>query len=154
MTGTEAKKKIEALRKDLRRHERLYYVENRIEISDTEFDQRMRQLRGLEEQFPQYDDPDSPTHRVGGAPAEGFATVLHSRPMLSLDNAYNLEELAGWEERVRRLVGKEPFGYVAELKIDGLSVALRYEKGRLARGLTRGDGTRGEDVTPNVRAIQ
>jgi DNA ligase (NAD+) len=154
MTGAEAKKKIEALRKDLRRHERLYYVENRIEISDAEFDQRMGQLRGLEEQFPQYDDPDSPTHRVGGAPAEGFATILHSRPMLSLDNAYNLEELAGWEERVRRLVGKERFGYVAELKIDGLSVALRYEKGRLARGLTRGDGTRGEDVTPNVRAIQ
>ncbi len=148
-----AKERIELLREDLRRHERLYYVENRAEITDAEFDRRMRELRELEEAFPELDDPDSPTHRVGGAAAEGFATVPHSRPMLSLENAYSREELAEWDRRARKLAGGAPFGYVAELKIDGLSLSLRYEGGRLLRGVTRGDGVRGEDVTRNVRTI-
>lgn len=149
----EASKKIESLREDLRRHERLYYVENRMEISDAEFDRRMRELRELEEQFPELDVPDSPTHRVGGAPAESFETVPHASPMLSLENAYSVDELDAWDRRARKLAGSEPFGYVAELKIDGLSLSLRYEGGRLACGVTRGDGLRGEDVTRNVKTL-
>jgi DNA ligase (NAD+) len=149
-----AQQEIEALRSDLRRHERLYYVENRVEISDAEFDRRLRALRRLEEEFPDFDDPSSPTHRVGGEPVDSLPTVGHASPMLSLENAYSLEELEGWRDRAVRLAGGKAFGYVAELKIDGLSIALSYENGRLVRGATRGDGLRGEDVTANVRTIR
>ncbi len=154
MNRAHARREIEALRGDLRRHERLYYVENRVEISDAEFDRRLRELRRLEEEFPEFDDPSSPTRRVGGEPVESLPTVEHASPMLSLENAYSVEELSEWRDRAVRLAGGRPFGYVAELKIDGLSIALRYEKGRLVRGATRGDGTRGEDVTANVRTIR
>jgi DNA ligase (NAD+) len=154
VTGAkDARERIEALREDLRRHERLYYVENRMEISDAEFDRRLRELKQLEEAHPELDDPDSPTHRVGGAASEGAVTVAHSQPMLSLENAYSLEELSEWDRRARKLAGGAGLSYVAELKIDGLSLSLRYEHGRLARGVTRGDGYRGEDVTRNVRTI-
>jgi DNA ligase (NAD+) len=153
MTPARAEARIRELREDLERHERLYYVENRIEISDAEFDRRMTELRRLEEEFPQFRDPNSPTGRVGGTPAAELPTVVHRVPMLSLENAYSTEELDQGNARAEKLAGG-PFASVAELKIDGLSIALRYEGGRLVRGATRGDGVRGEDVTANVRTIR
>jgi DNA ligase (NAD+) len=147
--------KIEQLRQDIRRHEELYYVRAAPEISDAEFDALMHQLKELEQRHPELLTPDSPTQRVGGRPAEGFATVEHIQPMLSLDNAYDEEELRAFDERVRKGLGLQISPtYVAELKIDGLSIALTYEGGRLVRGATRGDGVRGEDVTPNVRTVR
>ncbi len=150
---------IEALREELRYHEHLYYVLDAPVISDAEYDAKMRALRVLEEAHPELVTEDSPTQRVGGRPAEGFRKVTHSRPMLSLDNAYNAEELMAWDRRVRELAGELPVLYAAELKLDGLSVAMHYEvqasgDARLMRGLTRGDGQTGEDVTSNVRTIR
>ncbi len=149
-----ARRRVEELRGELRRHERLYYVENRPEITDAEFDRLMRELQELEAAHPELASADSPSRRVGGEPAEGFATVEHVSPMLSLENAYSWEEAQAWLARNTRLLGREPGGFIAELKIDGLSIALRYENGVLVRGATRGDGTRGEDVTANVRTIR
>src|SRR5262245_57404557 len=147
--------RLESLRRDIRRHEELYYVHASPEISDAEFDALMRELQELEAASPELVTPDSPTQRVGGRPVEGFPTVEHLVPMLSLDNAYNEEELRAFDERVRRGLGtNEPVTYVTELKIDGLSIALTYENGLLVRGATRGDGVRGEDVTPNVRTVR
>ena len=152
MDSSRAKERIEELRGEIERHNRLYYGEHRIEISDAEYDLRLRELRRLEEEHPELESADSPTRRVGGeAPAGGG--VAHTSAMLSLENAYSIDELAEWDARARKLAAGAPFGYVAELKIDGLSIALRYEKGRLVRGATRGDGLRGEDVTENVRSI-
>jgi DNA ligase (NAD+) len=148
----ESEREIEKLRSEIRRHERLYYVENRPEISDYEFDQLMRRLAELERQHPELRTLDSPTLRVGGEPSSGFATVLHEPPMLSIENAYSLEELREWEERVRRQIGEVE--YHADLKIDGVSLDLLYEDGVLTRGATRGDGVRGDDVTANVRTIR
>lgn len=154
MSATPAAR-AEALRRQIRRHEELYYVHARPEISDQEFDRLMRELQALETAHPELVVPESPTQRVGGRPAENFETVTHAAPMLSLDNAYSEEELRAFDERVRRGLGSEgPVTYVAELKIDGLSIALTYVNGRLVRGATRGDGTRGEDVTANVRTIR
>jgi len=152
--GVEARKRIEELREDLRRHERLYHVDNKPEITDAEFDRRMRELQELEAVHPELRSADSPTRRVGGEPAEGFETVVHAQPMLSLENAYSWEEAEAWLARNARMLGEEPRGFVAELKIDGLSISLRYEGGALVRGATRGDGQRGEDVTGNVRTIR
>ena len=149
-----ARRRAEALRDELRRHERLYYVDNRPEIADAEFDSLMRELIALEAEHPDLASPDSPSRRVGGQPASEFATVVHAEPMLSLENAYSWDEAAAWGARAARVLGREPRGFVAELKIDGLSIALRYEGGRLVRAATRGDGTRGEDVTDNVRTIR
>ena len=144
-----------ALRDLIRHHEERYYVFDAPEISDQEFDALMRDLQALERDHPELVTPDSPTQRVGGRPVEGFPTVEHLRQMLSLDNAYNEQELREFGERVRRgLDSPGPITYVAELKIDGLSIALTYENGRLTRGATRGDGSRGEDVTSNVRTIR
>ncbi len=152
MTPTE---RVEHLRAEIRRHEELYYVHASPEISDAEFDALMRELQALETAHPELSSPDSPTRRVGGRPTEAFATVEHLMPMLSLDNAYSEDELREFDERVRRgLDTSSAVAYVAELKIDGLSIALTYEDGRLVRGATRGDGTRGEDVTANVRTIR
>ncbi len=149
------RKKIETLRSDLERHNRLYYLEARPEISDYEFDQMLRELAELEKQHPEFDDPNSPTRRVGGVPIEGdFPTVVHEPPMLSIENAYTLDELREWHERVLRGIGHENVEYEAELKIDGVSISLLYENGRLVRGATRGDGARGDDVTPNVRTVR
>ena len=144
------------LRQLIRHHEERYYVLNDPEISDAEFDALMKELVALEREHPELVTPDSPTRRVGGRPVAGFATVEHAAPMLSLDNAYSEEELRAFDERVRRGLGAgdAPAGYVAELKIDGLSIALTYEHGLLVRGVTRGDGLRGEDVTSNVRVIR
>jgi DNA ligase (NAD+) len=147
--------RITHLRAEIRRHEELYYVQATPEIADADFDTLLRELRELEAKHPELVTPDSPTQRVGGRPAEGFATVEHLVPMLSLDNAYDEAELRAFDDRVRRgLDTKDPVEYVAELKIDGLSIALTYEDGRLVRGATRGDGVRGEDVTPNVRTVR
>jgi DNA ligase (NAD+) len=147
--------RIQQLRDDIRRHEELYYVHAAPEISDADFDAMMRELQQLEAAHPELQSPDSPTQRVGGRPVEGFPTVEHLAPMLSLDNAYNEEELRAFDERVRRGLGtSDAIAYAAELKIDGLSIALTYENGRLVRGATRGDGTRGEDVTANVRTVR
>jgi DNA ligase (NAD+) len=147
-------KKIEALREKIRHHEYLYYVLDHPEIADTEFDKLMRQLKDLEAEHPEIVTPDSPTQRVGGKPREGFVKVPHSSPMLSLDNTYNEEELRDWERRVHELSGRKDVDYVCELKLDGMSLALIYEDGKLVRGITRGDGSVGEDVTLNVRTVR
>jgi DNA ligase (NAD+) len=159
MTTPSAAHKIEELRKQLRHHEHLYYVLDAPEISDADYDALMNDLKRLESTHPELVTPDSPTQRVGGKPAEGFAKVRHSRPMLSLDNAYSREELNDWDRRVHELAGRLPVEYTSELKLDGLSVALHYEPAehgaaRLARGVTRGDGQEGEDVTTNIRTIR
>jgi len=149
--------RIADLRTRIRHHEERYYVHDAPEISDADFDRLMRELAALEAAHPEYQDPSSPTTRVGGRPAEGFETVTHLAPMLSLDNAYSEEELREFHARVCRgleIPEDSPVDYVAELKIDGLSIALTYEGGRLVRAATRGDGIRGEDVTPNVRVIR
>jgi len=153
-TAKDVEKKVEALRKKIRHHEYRYYVLDDPEISDAEFDVLMNQLKELEKAHPELVTPDSPTQRVGGKPREGFVKVPHSSPMLSLDNTYNLEELQNWEQRVHQLSGRKDVEYVCELKLDGMSLALRYEDGKLVRGLTRGDGTIGEDVTLNVRTVR
>ncbi len=152
--------RAEELRAELRRHEHLYYVLDAPEIADADYDALMNELKRIEAEHPELLTPDSPTQRVGGKPAEGFKKVRHSRPMLSLDNAYSAEELADWDRRVRELAGGLPVEYITELKLDGLSVALRYEAGpgggsaRLVTGITRGDGQTGEDVTSNIRTIR
>jgi DNA ligase (NAD+) len=149
------KKKIEALRKRIRHHDYLYYVLSQPEISDKEYDVLMRQLKELEDKYPKYKSDYSPTVRVGGVVLEGFKTVRHKQKMLSLDNAYSAQELRNWDERVRKGLGKdEEIEYVVELKIDGVSANLTYEKGRLIIGATRGDGETGEDVTQNIKTIR
>ncbi|HEY2830375.1 MAG TPA: NAD-dependent DNA ligase LigA [Thermoanaerobaculia bacterium] len=147
------KHEIASLRKELDRHNRLYY-DGAPEISDFDFDQMMRRLQELEAQHPELFDPASPSQRVGGAPIESFPTVVHDPPMLSIENAYTVEELREWDERVKRGLGLEAVEYEAELKIDGVSIDLLYENGILTRGATRGDGVRGDDVTPNVRTVR
>jgi len=148
--------RITQLRKDIRYHEERYYIHNAPDISDEEFDRLLHELERLEAENPDLVTSDSPTQRVAGRPTEGFPTVEHLAPMLSLDNAYNEDELRAFDERVRRGagLGEKPVRYVAELKIDGLSIALTYQNGRLTCGATRGDGVRGEDVTANVRTIR
>jgi DNA ligase (NAD+) len=152
--GGKAAKEIEALREKIRRHEYLYYVADDPEISDAAFDRLMNQLKELEAAHPELATSDSPTQRVGGAPREGFQEVRHKIPMGSLDNAFSFEALGEFDRRVRELTGREKIDYVAEHKFDGLSLSLTYEKGMLVRGVTRGDGTTGEDVTPNVKTIR
>ena len=147
------------LRARIRHHEERYYVLNDPEISDAEFDALSKELEALEREFPDLVTPDSPTQRVGGRPVEGFESVEHQVPMLSLDNSYDESELTAFDERLRRTLAEAgvdagPLDYVAELKIDGLSISLTYDDGRLVRGVTRGDGLRGEDVTSNVRTIR
>jgi DNA ligase (NAD+) len=151
--------KTEALREKIRHHEHLYYVLDAPELEDADFDALMRELKEIEATHPEWVTADSPTQRVGGKPKEGFAKVAHSRPMLSLDNVNTPEELADWDRRVRSLAGDTEIAYVTELKLDGLSLALHYTASAsggavLARAITRGDGTIGEDVTSNVRTIR
>src|SRR5256714_5938050 len=145
---------IEKLREEIRRHDELYYVENAPEISDREYDELLENLQKLEQAHPELITPDSPSQRVGGRPAEGFPEIVHARPMLSLDNSYNIDELRAFDERCRRLADGRRLEDVAELKIDGLSLSLQYEDGLLVRGVTRGDGRIGEDVTQNARTIR
>jgi DNA ligase (NAD+) len=147
-------KEIARLREKIRHHEYLYHVADDPEISDAEFDKLMNRLKKVEAEHPELVTPDSPTQRVGGAPREGFQAVRHRTPMISLDNAFSFEELANFDRRVRELTGREKIEYITEHKFDGLSMSLIYEKGTLVRAVTRGDGTTGEDVTPNVRTIR
>ncbi|HEX4485309.1 MAG TPA: NAD-dependent DNA ligase LigA [Terriglobales bacterium] len=147
-------KHAEALREKIRQHEHLYFVMDAPEISDFDFDQLTTELKKIEAEHPELITPDSPTQRVGGKPREGFGKAPHSSPMLSLDNTYNVDDLRNWERRVHELTGRTDIDYVCELKLDGMSLALRYEDGKLVRGITRGDGTTGEDVTLNVRTVR
>jgi DNA ligase (NAD+) len=149
----DARKEIDKLRRQLERHNRLYY-EGTPEITDYEFDQRLRKLQELEAAHPELFDPNSPTQRVGGDPIKEFKSVVHDPPMLSIENAYSTEELREWDERVKRGLGVDEVEYEAELKIDGVSIDLLYERGELVRAATRGDGVRGDDVTPNVRTAR
>jgi DNA ligase (NAD+) len=148
------KKEIEDFREKLRYHEYRYYVLDDPEISDAAYDRMMNRLKELEAAHPELVTADSLTVRVGGAPREGFTKVQHARPMLSLDNAFSYDALRDWDKRVREGSGQEKIEYIAEHKFDGLSISLQYEGGVLARGVTRGDGTTGEDVTPNVKTIR
>ena len=145
---------LESLRAEIRRHEHLYYVLARPEISDYAFDQLMAKLRRLEAEHPQLVTSDSPTARVGGRPLDELLQVRHVVPMMSLDNTYNETELEEWYERVVRGLGRPPSGLVAELKIDGVSLSLTYEAGLLVSAVTRGDGEVGDDVTANARTIR
>jgi DNA ligase (NAD+) len=153
-SASDPRMEAEKLRKAIRHHEHQYYVLDQPEISDTEYDELMRQLQALETEHPELVTPDSPTRRVGGKPREGFQKVPHSTPMLSLDNALDDAELRAFDARVREWLGGEPFRYVAELKMDGLSMAARYREGLFTQAITRGDGTTGEDVTENARTIR
>lgn len=154
MQPDQAKKEIERLSKLINYHNDLYYQQSKTEISDQEFDALLTSLLKLEEQYPQFRAPDSPTQRVGGTVTKEFATVFHRYPMLSLGNTYSREELEEFDGRVARGLEGEPYEYFCELKFDGVSISLTYEKGILVRGVTRGDGVRGDDVTNNVRTIR
>jgi DNA ligase (NAD+) len=154
MPSDAQRKKIESLRDKIRHHEYRYYVLDDPEISDAEFDKLINELKKIEAEHPDLITPDSPTQRVGGKPREGFVKARHSSPMLSLDNAYTDEELRDWERRVHELSGRSDVEYMCELKLDGMSLALRYHGGQLERGITRGDGNTGEDVTANVRTVR
>lgn len=147
------REEIEQLRREIDHHNRLYYVDARPEISDREFDRLLERLTVLEQEYPEYDRPDSPTHRVGGEPIAGFVTVDHRTPMLSIDNVYDIDGLREFDRRVRKSLD-EPFEYTLEYKIDGVAIALVYEDGLLVRAVTRGDGRRGDDVTHNARTIR
>lgn len=154
MNKSQAKEKIEKLREQIHHHDYLYYGLSEPEVSDREYDFLMKQLLKLEEQFPEFKSDDSPTQRVGGALLDKFNTVEHKQKMLSLDNTYSIEELKQWQERLRKNLGVQKIEYVAELKIDGVSANLLYEKGRLVLGATRGDGQTGEDATVNIKTIR
>jgi DNA ligase (NAD+) len=145
---------IERLRAEIRRHDILYYVHNQPEISDAQYDRLFAELKRLEAERPDLVTPDSPTQRVSEQPLEAFASVTHAVSMLSIDNTYNDDELRAFDERVAKGLGHREYGFVVELKIDGLAMSLRYEQGLLARAATRGDGETGDDVTANVRTIR
>jgi DNA ligase (NAD+) len=148
------KTRIDRLRREIRRHDYLYYIENRPEIGDRQYDELFAELQALEARHPELVTPDSPTQRVSGQPLGEFTTVRHAVPMLSVDNTYNAEELRAFDERVRKQLDTSDYGYVVEHKIDGLAVSLRYVEGILATGATRGDGEVGDDVTANIRTIR
>lgn len=150
----DAKQRIEQLRKIIHHHNTLYYVYDRPEITDAQYDTLFRELQKLEEAHPELIAPDSPTQRVGAAPAEGFATVTHAVPMLSLGNAFDVDEIKDFDRRVKKLLDQKHITYVTEPKLDGLSVELVYRNGALIQGSTRGDGINGEDVTLNLRTIR
>lgn len=146
--------KIESLRKALHEHNHRYYIIDQPTISDYEFDQLLKELQQLEKEYPEYNDPNSPTQRVGGGVTKSFETITHRFPMYSLSNTYSKEELEQWEERLRKILGVEAtIEYSCELKFDGVSVSLTYENGALIQALTRGDGTQGDAITTNVKTI-
>ncbi|MHC4593865.1 MAG: NAD-dependent DNA ligase LigA [Planctomycetota bacterium] len=156
----DVRKRTEQLRDEIRKHDHLYYVLNRPKISDRQYDKLFAELKALEEANPQFIIPDSPTQRVSEQPLEGFATVRHAVPMLSMDNTYNADELRAFDERVQKQLAPadskhtQDYDYVVELKIDGVAISLRYEQGRLVTAATRGNGQVGDDVTANVRTIK
>ncbi|TWT39832.1 DNA ligase [Thalassoglobus neptunius] len=146
-------KEVQFLREEIRRHNRLYYVESNPEVSDVEFDRLLKRLEALEKKFPELDSPDSPTHKVGGEPIDGFETVPHRLPMLSIDNVFSIEGVREFDQKVRKLLEVEEVAYSVEYKIDGVALALVYENGQLVRGVTRGDGQKGDDITQNAITI-
>lgn len=154
MTHAEASTRAEHLRNELHRHNHLYYVEARTEITDQEFDALMRELQEIEAKFPDLLTPDSPTQRVGGAPIEGFTQIRHTVPMMSLDNTYSEEEMAAFFARLQRGLAREKIECVIEPKVDGVAISVRYENGVLKHGVTRGDGQTGDDVTHNLKTIK
>jgi DNA ligase (NAD+) len=154
MEPEKVKERIEKLRAEINHHNYRYYVLDSPEVADAEYDELMRELKGLEEKYPQFLTPDSPTQRVGAAPIEAFGVVEHPLPLLSLGNAFSSEELTAWYNRISRLIAGEKFNFACEHKIDGLAVALTYINGRLTTGATRGDGLRGEDITQNLRTVR
>jgi DNA ligase (NAD+) len=154
LSHAQAARRISKLRQEIEYHEKKYYVESNPQISDFEFDQLVRELQDLERRFPDLITPESPTQRIGEKPVEGFPTITHRLPMLSLDNCYTIEELRDFEGRVQKLLPEETIEYVAELKIDGLSTSIHYRGGKYAQALTRGDGFRGDDVSANVKTIR
>ena len=145
---------IDWLRREIRRHDYLYYIQNQPEISDQQYDELFAELKALEAEHPEVVTPDSPTQRVAGRPLGEFATVRHAVPMLSVDNTYSADELKAFDERVRKQLDDPDYDYVVEHKIDGLAVSLRYVDGVLVTGATRGDGEVGDDVTANIRTIR
>src|ERR1700675_718199 len=150
-----ARAKIEKLREQINLHNHLYYVLDNPELTDAEYDALSRRLRALQHDYPELPTPDSPTQRVGAKPSEKFAVVVHRKPMLSLANAMDAEEMFKFDQRIKRFLKNDgDVEYVAEVKLDGLAVELVYEDGRLTTGSTRGDGVNGEDVTPNIRTIK
>jgi DNA ligase (NAD+) len=154
MNRTEARKRIAELRDQIRHHDYVYFVEARSEISDREYDRLYAELKGLEAEFPDLVTPDSPTQRAGGEPLKEFKSVSHAVPMMSLDKTYSIEELREFDTRVRKLLPNEKVEYVLEPKIDGVSISVRYEDGKLALGATRGDGITGDDITANLKTIR
>ncbi|MCM8794825.1 MAG: NAD-dependent DNA ligase LigA [Candidatus Omnitrophica bacterium] len=150
----QVRREIERLRREIRHHDVKYYVENRPEISDQEYDRLLKSLKDLEEKFPQLVTPDSPTQRIGDRPLEMFETVRHRVPMMSLDNTYSADELREFDARVKRFLGEKDVPYVVEPKYDGVSISLTYENGRFTRGATRGDGEQGDDITANLKTIR
>ena len=150
----QVEERLMRLREEIEYHNYRYYVLDDPVISDVEFDRLMKELISLEDEHPELVTEDSPTQRVGAAPVTAFASVVHRSPMMSLANTYSIQELKAFDTRVRKALPGEPVEYVAELKIDGLAVSLTYEDGYFARGATRGDGTRGEDVTHNLKTIR
>ena len=149
-----ARKKIEGLRKKINKHNKLYYVENKPEIPDAEYDRLYKELERLEKEFPEFITPDSPTQRVGEEVIEGFVTVKHLSPMLSMDNTYSHEELREFDKRVKKGLKGQKIEYTVELKIDGVSVVLLYKKGKFVRGASRGDGIKGDDISNNVKTVK
>ena len=154
MSAKDLAGRAEKLRRAIERHNRLYYNDAAPEISDVEYDRLFQELARLESEHPELATPDSPTQRVGAKPSEGFAEVVHRVPMLSLANAFDEEDVAAFDRRVREGLGVDAVEYAAELKFDGLAVTLVYEDGLFVQGATRGDGTTGEDVTPNLRTVR
>src|SRR3989449_8087579 len=154
LTKFGARRRIEQLRRGIEHHSFHYYVLDSPEISDGEYDRLVRELRALEERFPDLVTPDSPTQRVGAAPSDAFATVRHRQPMRSLANAFDEEDILAWARRVQTVLGEQRVEYVCKLKIDGAAVSLTYEHGTFIRGATRGDGFEGEDVTANLKTIK
>ncbi|MBT8187278.1 MAG: NAD-dependent DNA ligase LigA [Croceitalea sp.] len=148
------KERIERLREELREHNHKYYVLDSPTISDYDFDMLLKELQALEKQHPEYDDPSSPTLRVGGGVTKNFETVVHEHRMYSLENSYSKDDLLDWEKRIQRILGDVPLQYTCELKYDGASISLTYEEGKLVRAVTRGDGVQGDDVTTNIKTIK
>ena len=146
--------KIQKLREELNQHNHNYYVLDATTISDFEFDLKLKQLQELENQHPECFDENSPTQRVGGTITKNFKTVKHDHRMYSLDNSYSKEDLLDWEKRVQKVLGDVPLDYTCELKYDGASISITYEKGKLKRAITRGDGVQGDDVTNNIKTIK
>ena len=150
----EIKQKIESLRTELREHNYNYYVLDNATISDFEFDMKLKELQALEAKYPEFYDASSPTLRVGGTITKNFETVVHEHRMYSLDNSYSKEDLEDWEKRIQKILGDAPVEFTCELKYDGASISLTYENGQLVKGVTRGDGFQGDDVTSNIKTIR